>query len=220
VRAAANGVGMSPESVYQLRRQPGAEQFRKAWLAALDLGVQRIEDVAMERALNGVEVPVYAYGKIIGTRRVYNDRLLMFVLRNRAPTRFAADGARGLSAVDRHTLARLKKEWHAAWQREAAARDHEDEQTVFQDLDDMIDRMRANEEAAMSPATLALREQFYASQEADLARDNPWQREDEAAGDDTEHGDEAGNAGMLPDWSTFRDRDEDEDAAEREDNAP
>lgn len=47
----------------------------------------------MDRALNGVEVPVYAYGKIIGTRRVYNDRLLMFMLRNRAPKRFAAGGA-------------------------------------------------------------------------------------------------------------------------------
>ncbi len=85
VRAAANAVGMTPESAYCLRRQPEAAEFSRAWAAALDLGIARIEDVAMDRALNGVEVPVYAYGQIIGTRIVYNDRLLMFMLRNRAP---------------------------------------------------------------------------------------------------------------------------------------
>ena len=79
---------MSTVGAYYLRRQRGAESFRKAWAAAIDLGVQRIEDVAMDRALNGVDVPVYSYGKLVGTRTAYNDRLLMFMLRNRAPERF------------------------------------------------------------------------------------------------------------------------------------
>ena len=66
---------------------------------ALDLGVQRIEDVAMDRALNGVEVPVYHFGAVVGTRRVYNDRLLMFMLRIRAPKRFAADSWQSADAA-------------------------------------------------------------------------------------------------------------------------
>ena len=120
VRAAANAVGMTPESAYQLRRQPEADGFARAWQAALDLGIARVEDTAMDRALNGMEVPVYAYGKIIGTRTVYNDRLLMFMLRNRASKRFAAHGANGLNAVDRSMLARMKKEWRREWERERA----------------------------------------------------------------------------------------------------
>ncbi|MGC1271506.1 MAG: hypothetical protein WA842_13020, partial [Croceibacterium sp.] len=92
VRSAANAVNMTPEGAYLLRRHPQAASFRKAWEAALALGVQRLEDLALERATHGVEVPVYSYGKLVGTRVVYNDRLLMFLLRHRAPARFAADG--------------------------------------------------------------------------------------------------------------------------------
>lgn len=90
VKAAAHAVNMSPEGAYQLRRQPGAEEFAAAWNAALDHGIQRLEDIAMERAIHGVEVPVYSYGKLVGSRIVHNDRLLMFMLRNRASDRFAA----------------------------------------------------------------------------------------------------------------------------------
>lgn len=88
VKAAAHRVGMTSESAYQLRRHPKAESFAAAWLAALDHGVRRLEDIALERAIHGVEVPVYSYGKLVGTRRVFNDRLLMFILRNRARDRF------------------------------------------------------------------------------------------------------------------------------------
>ena len=67
VRAAAHAVNMTPEGAYLLRRHTEAGEFRKAWEAALALGVQRLEDVAMERALHGVEVPVY--------HAVYPERL-------------------------------------------------------------------------------------------------------------------------------------------------
>ncbi len=76
---------MPPEGAYLLRRHhPEAAEFRAAWQAALALGVQRLEDVAMERALHGIEVPVYHFGAVVGSRMVYNDRLPMFILRNRA----------------------------------------------------------------------------------------------------------------------------------------
>lgn len=119
VEAAARAVDMSTEGAYQLRRQPGAEEFRAAWEAALALGIQRIEDVAMDRALNGTEEPVYSYGKLIGTRIKHNDRLLMFMLRNRAPERFAAGGGpKAMNAVSLAEQARLKKQWRAEWEAE------------------------------------------------------------------------------------------------------
>ena len=58
VKRAAHAVNMTPEGAYYLRRHPEAEEFRAAWAAALALGVQRLEDIAMDRALNGVESPV------------------------------------------------------------------------------------------------------------------------------------------------------------------
>lgn len=119
VRAAANSVGLAPEGAYRLRRLPGAEEFAAAWEAALAHGVRRIEDALMDRALNGVEVPVYSYGKLIGARTVYDNRLGMFMLRNRLPERFAAGGGpRALNAVGKMELTRLKKQWRAEWDAE------------------------------------------------------------------------------------------------------
>ncbi|WP_230292975.1 hypothetical protein [Croceicoccus sp. Ery5] len=142
VKRAAHAVNMTPEGAYLLRRHAQAGEFRAAWEAALALGVQRLEDVAMERAIHGVEVPVYHFGQIVGTRRVYNDRLLMFLLRNRAPERFAADGAKGLSAVDRARLARLKREWRAEWEAERAAAQGPSEQEVIESINRKLDAMR------------------------------------------------------------------------------
>jgi len=84
VSRAAAMVNMSPESAYQLRRQPGAESFRRAWEAALDFGVLRLRDIALERAIEGQLVPVFAGGRLLGYRRKKNDRLLMFALRMNA----------------------------------------------------------------------------------------------------------------------------------------
>lgn len=82
VQTACRIVNMSPEGAYYLRRQPGAESFRRAWEAALDFGVQRLKDEAFERAMNGQLVPVFVAGKLMGFRRKKNDRLLMFCLRH------------------------------------------------------------------------------------------------------------------------------------------
>lgn len=84
VSRAARYVNMSPEGAYYLRRRPGSESFRRAWEAALDLGVQRLKDIAYERAIDGQLSPVFVAGKLKGFRRIRNDRLLMFCLRMNA----------------------------------------------------------------------------------------------------------------------------------------
>jgi len=150
VRSACRRLGVSEHHIYKLRRHPEAESFRKAWEAALDIGIQRIEDVAMDRALNGVEVPVYHGGEIVGTRRAYNDRLLMFMLKNRAPDRFS-DGRRtgtsgALNAVDRMVLEREKRKWRREWEleREASAPSADE---VRASLDRKIASVKAEVEA-------------------------------------------------------------------------
>ena len=148
VASACRAVGRSTHGAYHLRRQPGAEEFAKAWQAALDLGMQRIEDVAMDRALNGVEQPVYSYGKLVGTRIVHNDRLLMFMLRNRAPERFAEGKPKGLNAVDKAELARLKAKWRKEWEREWGAEQMRKECATIESINRKIDLIREREEAA------------------------------------------------------------------------
>jgi hypothetical protein len=82
VTRAAAMVNMAQANCYTLRRAPGAESFRRAWDAALDFGVKRLKDIAFERAIEGELVPVFQAGKLIGFRRKYNDKLLIFCLRH------------------------------------------------------------------------------------------------------------------------------------------
>ena len=51
VTQAARSIGASLEALYKLRQRAGAEGFAAAWEAALDYGVERLEDCALERAL-------------------------------------------------------------------------------------------------------------------------------------------------------------------------
>ena len=158
VKSAARAVGLSAKSAYDLRRASGAEGFRKAWEAALDIGIQMIEDVAMDRALNGVEEPVFAYGKIIGTRRVYNDQLLMFMLRSRSPRRFAGGGQpRALNGADKFTLAALKKQWREEWDREHALLETEREKATLHQLNAKLDaaknRQQETDQLMLKPPT-------------------------------------------------------------------
>lgn len=174
VEAACRVVDMSSVGAYHLRRQPGAEAFRAAWEVALDLGVKRIEDVAMDLALNGVEEPVYSYGKLVGTRIKRNDSLLMFILRNRAPERFAAGGgAKAMNAVGKMELERLKKEWIAeyeAQQRQVTTADIR--ASIDRKIDDIrrrIERERPARHAALSDETRAAFAHFIALRDRDLA---------------------------------------------------
>jgi len=160
VKAACARVNRADHGAYMLRRHPEAESFRQAWQAALDLGLQRIEDVAMDRALNGVEVPVYSYGKLVGTRTVYNDRLLMFMLRNRAPERFTEGRAKALNAVDTQQLARLKQQWRKEWEAEQQARLATGNKDVLKQIDDKLEKMRQRRLKAMSPRTRAAMEHY------------------------------------------------------------
>ena len=148
VKAACERVNRSTHGAYHLRRQPGAEEFAAAWEAAVDLGMRRVEDIAMDRALNGVEVPVYSYGKLVGTRVVHNDRLLMFMLRNRASERYGEGKRKGPDAIDQMELARLKKKWRKEWEREWGAEQLRREQQTIESINAKIDAIRAKEEAA------------------------------------------------------------------------
>jgi hypothetical protein len=118
---------MAPEGAYYLRRAPGADEFRAAWDAALDHGVQTLTDLALERAKEGVPVPVFYKGEVVGEKRWYNDRLLMFLLKHHMPSKYGADLARGTRHPD--TIAREAAEAAAAQEKLCA-----EEEEVIQAL--------------------------------------------------------------------------------------
>lgn len=89
VRVAAEMVGMSESGAYQLRRSPGGQAFSYAWELAMRQGTRRLADIAFERAVHGVEDPVFDKdGQCRYVRRKYNDRLLMFLLRAHNPAQY------------------------------------------------------------------------------------------------------------------------------------
>lgn len=88
VTQAARHIGKSMEALYKLRSRPGAEGFAAAWDAALERGVQRLEDCALERAIAGEERPVVSGGKLLGSYKRYDNNLLRFLLQHRMPQRY------------------------------------------------------------------------------------------------------------------------------------
>ena len=140
VRHAAQAVGMAETGAYQLRLAPGGEGFAKAWADALSVGVARLGDVALERALNGVPVPIFHRGEQVGEKRRYNDRLLMWVLRHHDPQTYG--GPIG-NRVPPHIRAALRAEWEqerTEADRESAERSHD---RMLETLELMRQRLQA-----------------------------------------------------------------------------
>lgn len=90
VSQAALSIGASLEALYKLRHRVGAEDFARAWDAAVERGYSRLEDCALERAIAGEERPVVSRGKVVATWTHHNTGLLMFLLRARRPEKYGA----------------------------------------------------------------------------------------------------------------------------------
>lgn len=80
VSAAARMVGMTRQSAYKLRARLQGQPFDLAWDAAFQSSFDALAEAAMDRALNGVEVPHYHKGELIGTSRRFDERLTVALL--------------------------------------------------------------------------------------------------------------------------------------------
>ncbi|HTU11801.1 MAG TPA: hypothetical protein VMG08_12990 [Allosphingosinicella sp.] len=82
VAFAAECVGMSRKSAYALLKRAGPESgFARAWREALMGGRANTWFETVRRAVEGVEEPYFYRGIQRGTRRVYNDKLLIAAFR-------------------------------------------------------------------------------------------------------------------------------------------
>jgi 3-hydroxyacyl-CoA dehydrogenase len=86
IRHALAKVGLSEQGLGRLRRRPEARAFDLACIAAQRLGVRgRLVSTAYERAIEGTLKGRYYHGELVGEERVYNDRLLMFLIGKLGP---------------------------------------------------------------------------------------------------------------------------------------
>jgi hypothetical protein len=88
VEEACRRVGMSRTAADNLRRRPSGLHFRRAWEAAIDYSLYRIEEDAFARSRHGVARPIFHKGEQVGEYRHYDERLTMFLLRSRRPQRY------------------------------------------------------------------------------------------------------------------------------------
>lgn len=75
VRVATQRVGVSRSGAYLARRRDAG--FDQGWRSALVLARDHVEAVLAERALEGVEEPIFYRGEQIGSRRRFDTRLLL-----------------------------------------------------------------------------------------------------------------------------------------------
>ena len=110
VSQAAAAVNMSSEGAYYLRRQPGSDEFGAAWDSALDFGADIVDGKALERSIQGVPVPIFHGGRQVGERRVFNERLTMFLLQHRKPAKYGHAKNGDLSADERQRAESIREE--------------------------------------------------------------------------------------------------------------
>lgn len=81
----AEQIDISYITLYKWRKAD--EQFAADWAVAVSMGVDRLEDEAHRRAVEGVNRPVYQGGVLVGHTTEYSDRLMELLLRARAADR-------------------------------------------------------------------------------------------------------------------------------------
>ena len=87
VGPAARAVGMGRASAYRLRDRAGAGGFATAWDRAIEFGRDRMYDVAMDQALNGVTTLRVLRGGSVSVSCGPDMRLVHNALRDEPPLR-------------------------------------------------------------------------------------------------------------------------------------
>lgn len=113
VAGAARAAGMTRQSAYWLRRQPAGAGFAAAWDAALADAGRVIEEMALDRLIEGEAEVIERDGAVVEVRRRPCDvRLLLFHLRRLEDRRLAATRAATPDQIppDASQVAKLRAE--------------------------------------------------------------------------------------------------------------
>jgi hypothetical protein len=96
---AAKAAGVGRSTAYLWRQED--PEFAAKWDEAVAQGIDRLEDEALRRAVEGVKRPVYRGGVLVGEITEYSDKLLMFLLKRRRPEVYdrSHDGSRKVDSM-------------------------------------------------------------------------------------------------------------------------
>ncbi len=83
VAEAARSVGCSRQSAYGLRSRLKGQPFDLAWEVAYHHSFDVLAHAALDRAINGVERPVFYKGEQVGSYRRFDEGLTVALLRSR-----------------------------------------------------------------------------------------------------------------------------------------
>jgi hypothetical protein len=123
VAESARRVGMSRQSAYKLRARLKGQPFDLAWECTTRRQFDALAQAALDRALNGVEVPHFHNGELVHTSRRYDERLTVALLAMRErlappPAHFIAEQG-GVAADEFDDLVGLveygDEHWPAPW---------------------------------------------------------------------------------------------------------
>lgn len=79
-------VQCSRSTIYRLRK--GDPKFAENWDNAWEATIDRLEQSAMSRAIDGYIEDVYYKGEVVGQRRMYDGRLTEFMLSANRPGKY------------------------------------------------------------------------------------------------------------------------------------
>ncbi len=122
-RAAAARIGVSERSIARLRRRADAKSFDLACAAARRIGARQLHATAWERAIEGTIKGHYYHGELKSEERVYDHRLLVYLLGKTEhlldePPEAAAVAANWQPFVEAMEQGLPPPDLRSAWQRE------------------------------------------------------------------------------------------------------
>lgn len=79
-REAAARIGVSEQAINRVRRRADARAFDLACEAAIRFGARQLRSIAFERAIEGTIKRHYYHGELKSEERVYDNRLLIYLL--------------------------------------------------------------------------------------------------------------------------------------------
>ena len=139
IERACKLAGISIKSARRMRtRYPS---FAAAWDRAITKAEPTLEQVAVDRAVNGVSEPVYHAGEVVGHKRRYSDALMRDALK-REDARLGSNKTKGDLIAEAHAAARL-----AGGQFYTAADEEKTRESLARKLDALGKGLRRADEA-------------------------------------------------------------------------
>ena len=106
VSAACDALGISRSAAYRHRRED--TKFAADWDQAWNRIIDKLEQVTLDRAINGWKEEVYQSGELVGYKRRFSNALMIFMLKCNRGEKFKETGEMRLTGADGEAIKMYK----------------------------------------------------------------------------------------------------------------